>query len=72
MQHLLYPCIQTTLEGGGDVYRRGDSSTAGVTDWSTVYRARLVYRGEDSSTEGKTHLRIGRLVYGGGDLSKEG
>ncbi len=28
---LLYPCIQTILEGGGDVYRGGDSSTAGVT-----------------------------------------
>jgi hypothetical protein len=24
------------------------------------------------STEGKTHLQIGRLVYGGGDLPKEG
>ena len=25
------PCIQTILEGGGDVYRGGDMSTVGVT-----------------------------------------
>ncbi len=34
--------------------------------------ARLVYRGWDSSIEGKTRLRRGRLVYGGGDSSIEG
>ncbi len=58
-----------TLEGGGDVYRGGDSSTGGVT---RLQRATLVYRGGDSYTEGKTQLRIGRLVYGGVDSSMEG
>jgi hypothetical protein len=37
-----------------------------------VYRGRDSSTGRDSSAEGKTHLRIGRLAYGGGDLSKEG
>ncbi len=45
--------------------------------WRRLQRGRLVYSGSDSSiegnssTEGKTQLQIG-LVYGGGDLSKEG
>jgi hypothetical protein len=53
--------------------------------WRRFKRGRLVYGGSDSSidgenclqsrglaTEGTTHLRIGRLVYVGGDFSKEG
>ncbi len=53
--------------------------------WRCLQRGRLVYGGSDSSvegetrlqrrdssTEGKTHLRIGSLVYRGVDLSKEG
>jgi hypothetical protein len=40
--------------------------------WGCLERGRHVYGGSDSSIEGETHLRIGRLVYGGGDLYKEG
>ncbi len=48
-----------TVEGGGDVYRGGDSSTAGVT---RLQRRGLVYRGQDSSTDREACLRRWRLV----------
>ncbi len=55
-----------TLEGGGDVYRGGDSSTGGsdssIEGKTRLQRRGLVYRGQDSATDREACLRRWRLI----------
>jgi hypothetical protein len=57
------------IDVGADFFYTGRSKRRELNGGHALY---LVYRGGDSSTEGESCLRRGRLIYGGEDSSTEG